>query len=377
MTVSGTDRAIQTSAWVLYTLIVLEILFMVSPFAAYYYSIYATPLNALQDSPYTAWLTMYLLPHFSYSRCWLANGLLLLSWPLMLLGLLMFLVGFCQIYWAKLTGGGAVEGGLYRYIRHPQYLALAIVGLGASLYWSRYIVILAFVCMLCLYHFLARLEERICLAKFGEPYRQYLSRTGMFLPPGIERHWRTVDWPAIGKRWPRGVGLTLMVGVLLLVTVAAASLLRSHVIDSLHTHVSDSRVTVFLAPLSGDAEAGVLNLLEEAGLQQDLIYVAPASWSVPELGLKRSVARAPGGQLDELRYPSTHGNSLVFDEGRLNVVAVDTRYQSTDPAGIQRLSRVLNLRPAEFLALDLDAGRITERRKASESQWAGIPVPTF
>ena len=49
MKVSARDRAVKTSAWVLYTLIVLEILFMVSPFAAYYYSIYATPLNALQE----------------------------------------------------------------------------------------------------------------------------------------------------------------------------------------------------------------------------------------------------------------------------------------------------------------------------------------
>ena len=34
MTVVTGQRAVKTSAWLLYTLIVLEILFMVSPFAA-------------------------------------------------------------------------------------------------------------------------------------------------------------------------------------------------------------------------------------------------------------------------------------------------------------------------------------------------------
>jgi protein-S-isoprenylcysteine O-methyltransferase Ste14 len=182
MTVVTRERAVKTSAWLFYTLIVLEILFMVSPFAAYYYSIYATPLNLLQGSPSTAWLTMYLLPHFTYSDSWLANGLVLVSWPLILLGIAIFVVGFCQIYWSKFTGKGAVAVGLYRFIRHPQYVALAIVGLGTSLYWSRFIVVIAFVSMLCIYMFLARVEERICLEKFGEAYRGYMNRTGMFLP---------------------------------------------------------------------------------------------------------------------------------------------------------------------------------------------------
>ena len=112
MNVSTKDKAVKSSAWFLYTLIVLEILFMVSPFAAYYYSIYATPLNWLQEIDSTAWLTMYVLPHFAYSDSWLANGLILLSWPLILIGIALFVAGFCQIYWAKFTGRGAVEKGL-------------------------------------------------------------------------------------------------------------------------------------------------------------------------------------------------------------------------------------------------------------------------
>jgi protein-S-isoprenylcysteine O-methyltransferase Ste14 len=180
MTLVTRERAAKTSAWLLYTLIVLEILFMVSPFAAYYYSIYATPLNLLRESPSTAWLTMYLLPHFTYSDSWLANGLILVSWPLIFLGIMIFMVGFCQIYWSKFTGKGAVAVGLYRFIRHPQYVALAIIGLGTSLYWSRFIVVIAFVSMLCIYMFLA-----VSAASVGAA----LARVGLSVAPGhvVER----------------------------------------------------------------------------------------------------------------------------------------------------------------------------------------------
>ena len=377
MNVTIRDRMIKTSAWFLYTLIVLEILFMVSPFAAYYYSIYASPLNALQESQYAAWLTMYLLPHFTYSDSWLANGLILISWPLILLGIVMFVLGFCQIYWAKITRKGAVEAGLYRHIRHPQYVALAIVGLGASLYWSRFIVIIAFVSMLCLYYFLARLEERICLEKFGESYRDYLERTGMFLPRSWEGQWHSVDWRLPDVTWVRfAVFIWLYIAVLGL-TIGVAHAVRSHVVDSLGTDVGASRVTVFLAPISPQTKSEVVKLLDKAALQGDVAYVAPSSWQVPELGLTGSTSKHQGGGIDELFHPTTHGNLLSFSQDRLSVVMVEGAYVKDEAEGAERLTQALNVRPIEFVELDIAAGKIVERRPATESQWAGIPVPTF
>ena len=377
MNVTTKDRTIKTSAWFIYTLIVLEILFMVSPFAAYYYSIYATPLNALQEFQYTAWLTMYLLPHFAYSDSWLANGLILISWPLILLGIVLFVSGFCQIYWSKLTSKAAVEVGLYRFIRHPQYVALALIGLGSSLYWSRFIVVIAFVSMLCLYYFLARVEERICLDKFGESYREYLGRTGMFLPRRWEAQWRSLDWRLPEVPWVRGAVVAGLYAAVISLTIAGAFLLRSHVIESLQTTVKESQVTVFLAPVSPQTRARVATLLDESELRADIIYVAPSSWQIPELGLIASTASHQGGSMDELFHPTTHGNTLSFDQNRLNVVLAQAIYAADEVHGIERLSRALNVRPIDFVGLDLGAGQIVENRVASDSQWAGIPVPTF
>jgi len=377
MNVTARDRAVKTSAWVLYTLIVLEILFMVSPFAAYYYSIYATPLNALQESLSTAWLTMYILPHFTYSDSWLANGLILISWPLILFGVVLFVLGFCQIYWAKFTGKGAVEVGLYRFIRHPQYVALAIVGLGTSLYWSRYIVVIAFVSMLCIYYFLARVEENICLAKFGQPYRDYMNRTGMFLPRSWEARWQTFGTHLPQNTWARRAATVALVACALALTTGTAHYLRSHVVDSLQIDDGQERVTVFLAPVSAATMATVSALLNEAELPGTVAYVAPSSWQIPELGFTGTAGSYQREGAEELLHPTTHGNPLIFDQDHLNVLLVDTVSAGGESKGMERLTKALNIRPIETAALDLVTGEIGARRPAGEGDWEGIPVPTF
>ena len=377
MTVVIGEQAVKTSAWLLYTLIVLEILFMVSPFAAYYYSIYATPLNALQDSPHSAWLTMYLLPHFTYTDSWLANGLILISWPLILLGIVFFVVGFCQIYWSKFTGKGAVEGGLYRYIRHPQYAALAIIGLGTSLYWSRFIVVLAFVSMLYIYVFLARIEERICLEKFGEPYREYMNRTGMFLPRRCEYRWRGLGALIPRSPWLRGVVAIGIYALVLALTISAGHWLRGHVIDSLQIDDGQTRLTVFLAPVSASTRETVVELISNSELPGSIAYVAPSSWQIPELGFVPTADQDNHAGMGELLHPTTHGNPLSFDEDRFTVLLADASTARANVQGLDRLAQSLDIQSIEFVELDIAKGAVVDRRPAAEGPWAGIPVPTF
>lgn len=377
MTVVTGEQAVKTSAWLLYTLIVLEILFMVSPFAAYYYSIYATPLNALQNSPHTAWLTMYLLPHFTYTDSWLANGLILISWPLILLGIVFFVVGFCQIYWSKFTGKGAVAGGLYRFIRHPQYVALAIIGLGTSLYWSRFIVVIAFVSMLCIYVFLARVEEKICLQKFGESYREYMDKTGMFLPRSWEQRWRGLGMKLPRSPWLRSGSVIGIFALALALTIIAGQWLRGYVIDSLQIVDSETRVTVFLAPVDPRTRKAVVELVGDPGFPGTIAYVAPSSWRIPELGFTGTAGQHQHGDMRELLHPTTHGNPLSFDESRLTVLLAGVSTAQVGVQGLDRLKQALNIRPIELVELDIAKGVVLDRRPAVEGPWAGIPVPTF
>jgi hypothetical protein len=60
------SKGLTASAWLAYTVIVFEILYMISPFALYYYSLYAPPLRWLQSHEATAFLTLSILPHFTH-----------------------------------------------------------------------------------------------------------------------------------------------------------------------------------------------------------------------------------------------------------------------------------------------------------------------
>jgi len=127
---------LRSAAWLFYLAIVFEFLFMITPFALYFYSAYRPALGFLTDSAWTAWLTGFYLPHFSQTTSPLLGALFSLGWYLAYLGLALFLVSAVPLYGTWLLRKGAVTGLLYRYIRHPQYLALAILGAGMTSIWA-------------------------------------------------------------------------------------------------------------------------------------------------------------------------------------------------------------------------------------------------
>jgi len=162
------------SVAIFYLLIGLEIVIMVSPFAAYFYAGYGPLLNTLYAFPATAWLTGFFLPHAVVSESAVLNFVNGFGRTLFSLGILTFLIGFLQIYAAKFRRKGVVTGILYRRIRHPQYLFLAISGLGLLLFWPRFFILILYVNMLFVYYLLARYEEQRMLEQHGDSYRAYM-----------------------------------------------------------------------------------------------------------------------------------------------------------------------------------------------------------
>jgi len=126
-----------------YGLVMFEVVIMVSPFAFYFYAAYGPTLKWLNHSPATAWLTGFLLPHAVFTT---SPFLEFLRWELgryaFGLGLLAFLVLASQIYSSKLLGRKMVSSGVYRYVRHPQYLSLGISAFGLFTAWPRMIIFL-------------------------------------------------------------------------------------------------------------------------------------------------------------------------------------------------------------------------------------------
>lgn len=138
--------------WVFYLLIAFEIIYMISPFGIYYYSIYGKGLNFLSGNQFTAWMSSFFLPHIVETSSHVLNIFKDVGWVLAVLGFLAFFIGAGQIYYYKFSKKGAVIGGIYKYIRHPQYVSLSICSFGLLLVWPRYLVLIMFITMLFTYY---------------------------------------------------------------------------------------------------------------------------------------------------------------------------------------------------------------------------------
>jgi len=75
-----------------------------------------------------------------------------------------------------------VTTGPYRWVRHPFYTSLALFVLGTSLIAANWFLLAAGVVFFALMVVRTRTEEQKLLARFGHEYREYMARTGRFVP---------------------------------------------------------------------------------------------------------------------------------------------------------------------------------------------------
>ena len=101
---------------------------------------------------------------------------------------LFILVGFCMLatawnvlHKAQREGKVAVDG-LYRKMRHPQYVGFVIIMFGFLLQWPTIPTIVMFPIMTYVYLRLAKAEEKDATEQFGQEYLDYAARTPAFIP---------------------------------------------------------------------------------------------------------------------------------------------------------------------------------------------------
>jgi protein-S-isoprenylcysteine O-methyltransferase Ste14 len=240
------SRVAAGGAILLYFVIALEVLIMISPFAAFFYAAFDPVLLFLARWPATHWLAAFFLPHMVLPPGLLLKAVRIAGSVLLVGGVVAFLGCAGQVYSHKLLRLGPALGGPYAWIRHPQYLALAAAGLGLAILWPRFLTVVLWTVMVALYFLLARDEERRMLAAFGERYRSYMARTGMFLP-------RRVEGALARAPHPASPVLQALVGwpVLLVLALASAFALRATTVARLPLW-SDGRVSA-LAILPADS----------------------------------------------------------------------------------------------------------------------------
>lgn len=118
-----------------------------------------------------------LLERAGFAQAYLAVHIV--SIALILGGFLLVGWGWKQVYFAK---SNLVTHGIYRYSRHPQYLGIYCIVFGLLIMWPTFLTVLMFPVLGGMYYRLARKEEGVMEAEFGEEYREYKKKTGMLLP---------------------------------------------------------------------------------------------------------------------------------------------------------------------------------------------------
>jgi protein-S-isoprenylcysteine O-methyltransferase Ste14 len=99
--------------------------------------------------------------------------------PVTLLGLVTRAI--VLINWATTPPNKPIIMGLYRYSRHPMYLTDFLFFLGLGIATASWIFLLFSFLWLATNSALGNLEEKDCLEKYGDAYREYMNRTPRWL----------------------------------------------------------------------------------------------------------------------------------------------------------------------------------------------------
>ncbi len=132
----------------------------------------------------------------AYSLLWLfgqnPSGYVEFGQMLEIPGIVMFAVGCALVIsgWEKIFDAKnkhLVTEGLYKYIRHPQYLGILVATLGMVVYKFSPISLLLWPILLIVYYRLARKEENIMQSIYGAQFLLYKSEVPMLLPLKIRK----------------------------------------------------------------------------------------------------------------------------------------------------------------------------------------------
>lgn len=242
------------SGAVLFFVVALEIVIMISPFAFFFYSVFDPLLHWLASHSATSWLTAFFLPHMILPPTLLLKSIRVAGSVLVIAGFLAFTTCALQVYIGKILKRGIAGKGLYRYIRHPQYLALGLWGLGMAVLWPRFLVLAALALMFVLYYILAVDEERRMLGRFGSDYRDYMNRTGMFLPRPVEAR-LAVPLRPVQNRALRRLTIVFIISAALL---GSGFVLRGLTLNSIPMKTGQNMTLVSILPEDNNSAGKVL-----------------------------------------------------------------------------------------------------------------------
>jgi protein-S-isoprenylcysteine O-methyltransferase Ste14 len=137
-----------------------------------------------------AFESVFILVLLNY-KAWFINPFSLfqvISWILLILSAYIVIAGYLLL---KRKGkpdsnfentSVLVKTGIYRYIRHPLYLSIFLLGTGIMLKDPHLVQLVMGAINLIAVYITARIEENEMIVKFGDDYRIYMKETKLFIP---------------------------------------------------------------------------------------------------------------------------------------------------------------------------------------------------
>lgn len=99
-------------------------------------------------------------------------------------GLSLLAIGWATVYRGR---DQLVTDGIYRYLRHPQYLGLILIVLAFNIQWPTLPTLLMAPVLIVMYVRLAKREDEELATFFGEAFLNYAARMPAFIPWGRAR----------------------------------------------------------------------------------------------------------------------------------------------------------------------------------------------
>lgn len=104
---------------------------------------------------------------------------MLISGILLIAAALLIYFGWRKIYYSKET---LVTDGIYKFLRHPQYLGFVLITVALLIHWPTVITLVMWPILVFIYLKLARQEDRYLIEQYPEAFAKYKAQTNAFIP---------------------------------------------------------------------------------------------------------------------------------------------------------------------------------------------------
>jgi len=116
-----------------------------------------------------SWVYTVFLP-LQLGTAWLYSGLIICLFGMVFTSVAIF-------NFATSPKEKVVTKGLYRFTRNPTYIGIILMQIGLGIACSSWLYLLLTVVLMIMFNAVLPSEERYCLYRFGDDYREYKNRT--------------------------------------------------------------------------------------------------------------------------------------------------------------------------------------------------------